>query len=107
MEETKKPEPVKDRLAKWIAGGIIRCQLRISSKLGKVERRLSMRAKKVLLVIFCLLFGSYCGIVLVRAVLPRPPEEAGYIKKATGADQLPEVRKMPGYKPGDTINHKK
>lgn len=107
MEESKKPEPVKDRLARNIAGGIIRFQLSASSKLGKLERCLSTTAKKILLVIFCLLFGSYCGIVLVRAVLPRPPEEAGYIKKATGAGQLPEVRKMPGYKPGDTINHKK
>ncbi|MEE1946400.1 hypothetical protein VRU48_14850 [Pedobacter sp. KR3-3] len=67
------PGSVRNLLAHHIATGIVRRQRRIAAWLQARERKASLKQKKILLVIFCLLAGAYLIYVLADAIF-----SAGY-----------------------------
>ncbi|AOM80073.1 hypothetical protein BFS30_24670 [Pedobacter steynii] len=61
--------PIQDRAALGIANGIIRLQSRMAAKLSRWESKCTVRQKKILLFVFCLVFGTYCLFLLLRSIL--------------------------------------
>jgi len=59
---------ITDTIAHSIAGRIVRTQSKITAPLQRLERRCSIAQKKVLLILFCLVCGSYCFYLLARGL---------------------------------------
>ncbi|TDX00511.1 hypothetical protein EDB95_1536 [Dinghuibacter silviterrae] len=60
--------PTKEAIAGVIAGRIVVAQRYIANRLGKWESKCSVVQKKLVLLLFCLVFGSYCSYLLVDAL---------------------------------------
>ena len=70
----------KEAFALKIAGGIIRAQRRIAAWLHRGEQKLTIRQKKLALILFCLAGVIYCGHLLVHALTaPLPHSFANHV----------------------------
>lgn len=61
-----------DQTARFIAGGIVSLQTRLTRVFQRWESKASLRQKKSALIIFCMLAGAYCFYLLGDALLRKP-----------------------------------
>lgn len=80
--------PYRDAIAQKIAEKIIILQQIIVHRLQQWERRSSVRQKKALLLIFCLVCGSYCSYLFCHAL-------SGKANIAISFGHAPPVNKPP------------
>jgi len=89
----------QDRLARAIAGRILGWQEKAALWLNRSFARLPLRARKALLLLFCLLLGTASGFILLQALWPKERQTAAFFQKL-----LPEERA--GRVPPDTLQGK-
>lgn len=71
MRLNRKPLLNNDIVAGKIAGYIGKCKQVTVKLLQRCESRCTLLQKKILLIVFVLLFGGYCACVLLGAFLPK------------------------------------
>lgn len=85
-------DPVRDRAAKWMAHKIVGGQLRITRKLRQWEGKLDYRAKKILLMLFALLWAAGCCYIFFDAIFrkgtPKIIKDNSSLQRDTIADPL-------------------
>ncbi len=98
-KDKRKETPVKDAAARLIAGGIIHLQLKIAKALHQIEQRLTLRQKKLLLLVCCLSCTIYCGYILGDAVFRQASQKSVYPKPGG----VPPVAQPPPHFPKDSL----
>jgi hypothetical protein len=81
-----------DAIARTLADKIIVLQQRIVRILQRWDRRYSIRQKKIRLLIFCMICGSYCGYLLTDALF----------RKINGVTIPPVAQPPPFYRHRDS-----
>jgi hypothetical protein len=90
--------PYWDAIARIIAGKINMLQQRIVHLLQQCDRRYSIGKKKILLLIFCMTCGGYCGNLFISALSGK----ANHVVIPFG--HIPPVAKPPPfYRPKDSV----
>ncbi len=82
MKKKKIKNQWQDKTAAWIAGNIIKESLFIRRALQKQEQQLTLRQKKILLIVFCLIGSVYFFFLFRNAFLrwPVPHSIHGFIQ---------------------------
>jgi hypothetical protein len=89
-----------DAIAAMLATVLVRLQTKLIARLQKLEARLSLRQRKLALLVFCLLFGLANIWILGKVMFGDVSDAAIY------RQQIPPVAQPPPYKPSDSATTK-
>jgi hypothetical protein len=70
-----------DKAAGHISRSIIRLQTQFANRMSRYEQYLSIRQKKIALVVFCISMGSFSGWLIYQGVWMKKIETPSYMEK--------------------------
>jgi hypothetical protein len=105
-EQKKIENRWQDKAAAWIAGNIIKGLLFILRVLQKWGQQLTLRQKKILLIVFCLIGSAYFFFLLRNALLRWPaPHSIHGFTQVKEDDKPPPATIFGINKNLKTVNH--
>lgn len=101
--QEKKNKSFTTELAGTIAMGIVCIQLKVAQFLQQLERRYSIRQKRIVLLVFLLLSTAYFMSLIYRSFSASDAD----LGKTKLIQPAPPMLPPPGFKSADTTSHPK
>jgi hypothetical protein len=98
-KKEQRSAPFRDAIARIIAAKIDLLQREIVRFLQQCDRRSTIRQKKILLVVFCLVCGGYCGYLLGHTLFAKTAATVMRYAPISPVAQPPPLSALKPYRP--------